>query len=59
MNLMKQGKRVMFLLNSIKPIFFFTARCYDAAPSLQVHNLTDYGLSNVGEMAVLMPLLGN
>lgn len=59
MNLMKQGKRVMFLLNSIKPIFFFTAHCYDAAPSLQVHNLTDYGLSNVGEMAVLMPLLGN
>lgn len=56
MNLMKRGKRVMFLLNSIKPIFFFAACCYEAAPSLQVHKLIDYGLSNVGEMAVLVPL---
>lgn len=36
MNLMKWRKRVMFLLNSIKPVFVFAARRYEAPLSLQV-----------------------
>lgn len=44
MNLMKRGKSVMFPLNSIKLVFFFTARCYEAALSLQVHKRIDHGL---------------
>lgn len=55
MNLMKRRKRVMFLLNSIKPVFVFTARRYEAPLSLQVPERIESGLSDVGEAAVSMP----
>lgn len=50
---MKRAKRAMFLLNSIKPIFFLHSSLLRGCAKL-----VDYGLSNAGETAVLVPLLG-
>lgn len=45
----------MFLLNSIKPVFVFAARCYEAPRSLQVPERIESGLSDVGEAAASTP----
>lgn len=45
-----------FYLIQSNPFLFFAA---SPLPTLQVHKLIDYGLSNVAEMAALMPLLAN